>query len=113
MITFLPVKETENNGIVTLEYEAFDPESREKFGIRFSVDGMNCTVESLDEYDSDLFAEGLIRTALSVAGGRGAYFAKVNADVIKKPFMQLGFKEKEDGLYAEIPDIFSGTCSCN
>ena len=77
----------------------------------FEHDGYN--IEILDiEYPQDdmLLGDGLIRAALNIAAGRGAYTA-ICKNLQMKPLLENLNLQREDNIYkGEIPEILAVKC---
>lgn len=83
----------------------------------FAVDGLQTELFEIGDGDTaPVIAEGLIRSALNYAAGRGAFTALVNpaklcaqtVDVLQK----LGFEAENGVLTADIPFVLTCGCHC-
>lgn len=54
--------------------------------------------------------EGLIKSALNFAAGKGAYIAICSQKVKKNHVLPFGFNPSKDGYTGEIPEILMGKC---
>lgn len=54
--------------------------------------------------------EGLIKSVLNYAAGKGAYIAQCSEDVRKNHVLPYGFNLTDNGYTGEIPEILMGKC---
>lgn len=60
--------------------------------------------------ETPYIGEGLIKSALNFAAGRGAYIAICSKEVKKNHVLPFGFNPSKDGYTGEIPEILMGKC---
>lgn len=77
-----------------------------------------CNIENtlseivLLEYDDkkQYIGEGLVKSALNFAAGKGAYIALCSENVRQNHVLPFGFTPSDRGYTGEIPEILMGKC---
>ncbi|MCQ2471417.1 MAG: hypothetical protein MJ147_05205 [Clostridia bacterium] len=94
-----------------LGYIAYDEEDNICGFVAFHLNGYSMEIYeiSVDDGDAETY-EGLIRSALNYGGNRNVYIAYYSAGNAVSVAKTLGFEEKEDKLYGEIPFLLQGHC---
>lgn len=111
MISFLPDKSAQlPEG--QLRYVAND-NGNYAGSCTLAVEGDRAFITALEADRLSFAAEGLVRSVLSAAAGKGAYIAQVSPQLEGELFERLGFTNKNGTLAAEIPDVLTGGCSCD
>ncbi len=116
MLIFKPVKNTELGekfveDTRNIGYIAYDESDKEQGYIVFHLDGYSMEILCVEVYDGDAETyEGLIRSALNYCGNRNAYTAYYSAENAVNVAEMLGFEQKGDKLYGEIPFLLQGHC---
>ncbi len=116
MLTFIP---KDNTGLGeeflpdndALGYIAYDDGGKECGKIAFHLNGYSMEIIYIFVPDGDGETyEGLIRSALNYCGNRNAYVAYYCESRAVDIAKNLGFEQKEDRLYGEIPFLLQGSC---
>ena len=94
-----------------LGYIAYEESGKECGKIVFHLDGYSMEIIDAVVSDGDEETyEGLMRSALNYCGNRNAYVAYYSAKNALNVAKMLGFEEKGDRLYGEIPFLLQGHC---
>lgn len=116
MLTFKPKTNIElgekyKNDASALGYIGYDDSGKECGYIVFHLEGYSMEIIDALVYDGDDETyEGLMRSALNYCGNRNAYVAYYSAENALSIAKMLGFEEKGDRLYGEIPFLLQGHC---
>ncbi len=106
MIEFKP--DINDNIII---YRSFE-EGKQTGRVTLTLDSStHCTLR-LIEADNDETAEGLIRSALTAAANRNSFACNYITAEFSSVARALGFSDRENVLYGEIPFLLSGCCGC-
>lgn len=106
MIEFKP----EINGNI-IKYHSFE-DSRQTGSVELVLDSpTHCTLNSIQAENTET-AEGLIRSALTAAANRSSFACNYVTSAFSDVARALGFSDKGDVLYGEIPFLLSGCCGC-
>lgn len=119
MISFVP---DENNAYAKSLYGEravayYVPGCEEHTRCVFTVEGMHTELFEIgDSAVSPVVAEGLVRSALNYAAGRGAFTADANPNKLCSEtvavLQRLGFEAEKGVLTADIPFVLTCGCHC-
>ena len=84
-------------------YSAFGDNDEERGRCRFEINGFDLKITEICALD-ELEAEGLLRSSMNFAAGRGAYDCVYDCAEFCDMARRIGFEEKET-LRADIPDV--------
>ncbi|MBQ5824075.1 MAG: hypothetical protein IIW48_04640 [Clostridia bacterium] len=106
MIEFKP--EINDNIVVYRSYE----DAQQTGSVMLTLDTpTRCSLRALEAVNDET-AEGLIRSALTAAANRNSYACDYLPDAFIGVAKALGFVEKDNLLYGEIPFLLAGCCGC-
>ncbi len=98
-----------NNSVII--YHSFEND-KHTGSVTLTLDSSTrCSLREIEAVNDET-AEGLIRSALTAAANRNSFACDYIASEFLSVARALGFYEKDNKLYGEIPFLLSGCCGC-